>query len=97
MEGGVEGWGNLLAAANKVVESTHGLLWTGVGIEAVDLEKVDVIHFQALEGCIDSRKNGVAGESWKEGRNISSDSRARIGLINHTGLIDSGRAIINIG
>ena len=45
-----------LAAADEVVESFHRLFDRGVGVEAVDLEEVDVGRVEAAEGGFDGVK-----------------------------------------
>lgn len=57
------GRGNLLAAANEVVERSHGLFRAGGGVEAMNLEKVDVVRFETLQRCIHSREDGAPRET----------------------------------
>lgn len=53
---------DLLSTTDEVMEGLHGFFRGDGGIVAVDLEKVDVVHFQSLQRCVDSRKDAIAGE-----------------------------------
>ena len=52
-----------LAGLDKVVQGLHGLLQRHVGVEAVDLQQVDVRSIQTLQRCLDLVEDGGAGET----------------------------------
>lgn len=51
------------ARAHEVVESLHGFFEGRVRVEAVDLEKVEVVELEAGEGGVDGFEDGGAGEA----------------------------------
>ena len=52
-----------LAGLDEVVQRLHGLLERHGGVEAVDLQQVDVRSVQALQRCLDLVKDGGPGET----------------------------------
>lgn len=60
---GVDGIKYVLSATDEVVEGLHGFFGLDGVVVTVDLEKVDVVHLQPLQGRVDSCKDGSAGES----------------------------------
>lgn len=48
---------------DKIVECFHGFFKGRVVVEAVDLEKVEVIRVETSEGCIDLVEDCGAGET----------------------------------
>lgn len=51
------------AGAHEVVEGEHGFFEGRVRVEAVDLEKVEVVELEAGEGGVDGFEDGGAGEA----------------------------------
>lgn len=52
------------AAFDEVVERFHGFFDGGMSVEAVDLEKVHVVSFEAFKGCVDGVEDGGAREAY---------------------------------
>lgn len=57
-EGGI-----LLSAADEVVEGLHGFRGR-VCVVTVDLEKVDIVRVQPLQGRVKSVKDCAPGQAW---------------------------------
>ena len=52
-----------LATLNEIVQCLHRLLnWSRL-VEAVNLQQVDVVGVETLEGCIHGAEDGAAGKS----------------------------------
>ena len=51
------------AGADEVVQCEHGFFEGRVRVEAVDLEKVEVVELEAVEGGVDGFEDGGAGEA----------------------------------
>ncbi len=49
---------------DEVMESLHGLFYWDTGVEAMDLEKVDIRGVKAAERGLYGSKDGLAGETW---------------------------------
>jgi hypothetical protein len=47
------------------VESFHGLFDGGEGIEAMDLEEIDVVRTQAFQRGVDCIEDRLAGKAWR--------------------------------
>jgi hypothetical protein len=54
-----------LPASDEVVESFHGLFDGGEGIEAMDLEEIDVVRTQAFQRGVDCIEDRLAGKAWR--------------------------------
>ena len=52
-----------LAALDEIMQGFHRLLERNLGVEAVDLEKVEVVELEAGEGGVDGFEDGGAGEA----------------------------------